>query len=311
MARRARLLVAAGTLLLVLGTLAHQVPAAPDAPALDPDRIGSAAGAKATRAKDGVVRVGWPRADVPVTVDGMPLKPFAGLGSWAAFTTVKDGAMVMGDTVVFEDEVSPAMDAAFAHGLEVTAIHNHFFHDEPRVFFMHIGGTGDAEKLAGGVKAVWDAVKKVRAESPKPADRFTGSVPKEGTLDQAAIESALGHKAEAQAGVVKVTIGREGTMHGVKVGGSMGLTTWAAFSGSDELAAVDGDFIMTAAEVQPVLRALRKSGIHVVALHNHMTGEQPAYYFAHFWGKGKAADLAGSLRAALDVQDRAIRGKDH
>lgn len=311
MARPARILVAAGTLLLALGTLALQVPAAPDAPALDPDRIGAAAGAKATRTRDGVVRVGWPRTDVPVTVDGMPLKPFAGLGSWAAFTSAKDGAMVMGDTVVFEDEVSPAMDAAFAHGLDVTAIHNHFFHDEPRVFFMHIGGMGDAEKLASGVKAIWDAVKKVRVESPKPATRFAGGVPKEGKLDQAAIETAIGHKAEAQAGVVKVTIGREGTMHGVKVGGSMGLTTWAAFSGSDELAAVDGDFIMTAAEVQPVLRALRKTGIHVVALHNHMIGEQPAYYFAHFWGKGKAADLAGSLRAALDVQDRAIRGKDH
>ena len=110
--------------------------------------------------------------------------------------------------------------------------------------------------------------------------------------------------------MVKVTIGREGTMHGVKVGGSMGLTTWAAFSGSDDLAAVDGDFIMTAEEVQPVLRALRKAGIHVVALHNHMVGEQPAFYFTHFWGKGKAADLAGSLRAA-DVQDKAGRGKGH
>src|SRR6185436_8661380 len=105
-----------------------------------------------------------------------------------------------------------------------------------------------------------------------------------------------------QGGVVKVTIGREGTMHGMKVGGSMGLTTWAAFSGSDDLAAVDGDFIMTAAEVQAVLRALRKAGIHVVALHNHMTGEEPAYYFTHFWGKGKAEDLAKGLKAALDAQ---------
>jgi hypothetical protein len=110
---------------------------------------------------------------------------------------------------------------------------------------------------------------------------------------------------------VKVTIGREGTMHGVKVAGSMGLTTWAAFGGSDDLAAVDGDFIMTAAEVQPVLRALRTAGIHVVALHNHMAGEEPAFYFTHFWGKGKAANLAGSLRMALDVQARAARGKGH
>src|SRR5207248_3675939 len=127
---------------------------------------------------------------------------------------------------------------------------------------------------------------KVRAEHSKPATRFAGQAPKEGKLDAAALEKTLGQKGETQQGVVKVTIAREGTMHGIKVGGSMGLTTWAAFSGSDELAAVDGDFIMTATEVQPVLRALRKGGIHIVALHNHMIGEQPAFYFTHFWGKG-------------------------
>src|SRR5262249_60064792 len=114
------------------------------------------------------------------------------------------------------------------------------------------------------------------------------------------IEKALGQAGQTQDGVVKVTIGREGTMHGVKVGGSMGLTTWAAFSGGDELAAVDGDFIMTGAEVQPVLRALRKGGLHVVALHNHMVGEQPAYYFTHYWGKGSAPELARAVQAALD-----------
>jgi hypothetical protein len=309
--RRRQFATFIGTLAVGLGAVGYGLRAAPEAAPLDADRIGAAAGVKPTRAPDGVVRIAWARTDVPVTVDGMPLKPFAGLGSWAAFTAVKDGAMVMGDTVVFEDEVSPAMDAAFAHGLEVSALHNHFFHEEPRVFFMHIGGTGEPEKLAAGVKAVWDAVKAVRAASPNPATRFAGDVPKEGKLDQAAIEAAIGHKAETQAGVVKVTIPREGTMHGVKVGGSMGLTTWAAFSGSDELTAIDGDFIMTAAEVQPVLRALRKTGIHVVALHNHMTGEEPAFYFTHFWAKGKAADLAGSLRAALDVQAKAARGKGH
>ena len=160
-------------------------------------------------------------------------------------------------------------------GLEVTALHNHFFYDEPKVYFMHIGGMGEPEKLAAGVKAVWDAIKKVRADSPKPATRFTGDAPKAGTVTAGPIEKALGQKSESQAGVVKVTIGREGTMHGVKVAGSMGLTTWAAFSGTDDLAAVDGDFIMTAAEVQPVLQALRKAGIHVVALHNHMAGSSP------------------------------------
>jgi hypothetical protein len=275
---------------------------------LDAGKIGAAAGAKATTTKDGVVRLGWPRTDVKVTVDGMPLKPFAGLGSWAAFTPATHGAMVMGDTVVFQDEVSPAMDAAFRHGLEVTALHNHFFYDEPKVYFMHLGGQGEPEKLAAGVKAVWDAIKKVRADRPQPANRFPGKVPTAGKVTAGPLEKLLGQKAESQDGMVKFVIGREGAMHGVKVGGSMGLTTWAAFSGGDELAAVDGDFIMTAREVQPVLRALRKAGIHVVALHNHMAGEQPAYYFTHFWGKGPAEELARGLKSALDAQARAGKG---
>jgi hypothetical protein len=286
------------------------VPQEKAAHGLDAERIGAAAGVKATTTKDGVVRIAWARTDVAVKVDGMPLKPFAGLGSWAAFTAAPHGAMVMGDTVVFQDEVTPAMDAAFANGMGVSALHNHFFYDEPKVYFMHIGGMGEPEKLAAGVKAVWDAVKKVRAEHPDPAKRFSGQVPKDGQINAAAIETILGQKGETQQGVVKITIGREGMMHNVKVGGSMGLTTWAAFSGSDEYAAVDGDFIMTVAEVQPVLRALRKADIHIVALHNHMIGEQPAFYFTHFWGKGSTEELAKGLKGALDAQEQA-RGKGH
>jgi hypothetical protein len=278
---------------------------------LDSEKIAAAAATKTTTAQDGVVRIAWARNDVAVTVDGMPMKPFAGLGSWAAFKAAPHGAMVMGDTVVFQDEVTPAMDAAFAQGLEVTGLHNHFFFDEPKVYFMHIGGRGEPEKLAGGVKSVWDAIKRVRAESPKPAARFTGPAPAPGALTAAAIEDSLGQKSESQDGIVKVTIGREGSMHGVKIGGSMGLTTWAAFSGSDGAAAVDGDFIMTGDEVQPVLRALRKSGIHIVALHNHMIGEQPAFYFAHFWGKGPAAELGRGLRFALDAQKAVSKTAGH
>jgi hypothetical protein len=276
---------------------------------LDAKAIEKAAGTKASVTPDGVVRLGWARTDVKVTVDGMPLQPFAGLGSWAAFTPTMHGAMVMGDTVVFQDEVTPAMDAAFAGGLEVTALHNHFFHDEPRVYFMHLGGTGEPEKLAAAVKSVWDAIKQVRAKTPQPATRFAGDVPRPGTISAERIEKILGHKGQGQDGVVKVTIGRGGTMHGVKVGGSMGLTTWAAFSGSDDHAAVDGDFIMTADEVQPVLRALRKANLHIVALHNHMIGEQPSFYFVHFWAKGPVEALAQRLRAALDAQAKAGTAK--
>ncbi len=276
---------------------------------LDADKIGKAAGTKATTAPDGVVRVEWGRKDVKVKIDGLEFPPAAGLGSWAAFKATPYGAMVMGDTVVFQDEVTPAMDAAFAHGLEVTGLHNHFFFDTPKVYFMHIGGHGDPEKLAAGVKATWDAIKKVRDEHAEPAKGFGGKVPTIGKIDAAAIEKALGQKSQTKDGVVKITVAREGKMHGAKVGGSMGLTTWAAFTGSDELAVVDGDFIMAGGEVQPVLKALRKAGIHIVALHNHMIGEQPAFYFTHFWGKGAANDLAQGVKSALDAQAKA--GKDH
>jgi len=181
--------------------------------------------------------------------------------------------------------------------------------DEPKVYFMHIGGQANAEKLATGVKRVWDAIKEVRAKQPEPAKRIPRDVSLVGKIDASVIEKILKMKSESQDGVVKVTIGREGVMHGVKLSGSIGLTTWAAFSGSDRFAAIDGDFIMAVEEVQPVLRALRKAGIHIVALHNHMVGEQPAFYFTHFWGKGSVEDLARGLQSVLEAQSNARRHK--
>src|SRR5437016_2987946 len=172
---------------------------------LDAQKIANASGANAIT-KGQVIRIEWPRNDVAVKVDGMPLKPFAGLGSWAAFTPAAHGAMMMGDTVVFEDEVTPAMDATFAAGLEVTALHNHFFYDEPKVFFMHIGGHGDPEKLAAGVKNVWDAIKQVRSKGAQPASRFAGKIPKAGTITADKIDKITGHKSDKQDGTVKVTI---------------------------------------------------------------------------------------------------------
>ena len=251
----------------------------------------------------------WPRKDVQVQVDGLPMRPFMGLGTWAAFQKADDGAMLMGDTVVFQDEVNPALDAAFANGLEVTAIHNHFFFDEPKVYFMHIGGSGDPDKLAHGVKAVWDAIKEVRKASPQPAKQFGGGVPTHGKLDTDKLASIVGTKGELQDEVYKITIGRNAEMHGMKFGGSMGLTTWAAFAGTDDLAVVDGDFAMTANEVQPVLKALRAAGINIVALHNHMNGETPSIYFTHFWGKGKAADIATGFHSALQAQANAPKSE--
>jgi len=218
----------------------------PPSNALDADAIGAAAGTKAATQTDGVVRVGWSRSDVAVHVDGMPFKPQAGLGSWAAFKESPGGAIVMGDTVVFQDEVDAAMDAAFAGGLDVTALHNHFFYDDPKVYFMHIGGEGDPTALARGVKGMWDAIKAIRKANPIPAKRFAGEIPSAGTIDASVVEGILGAKAKVNNGIVKVAFPREGTMHGVPIGGTMGLSSWAAFSGSDDLASVDGDFIMTA-----------------------------------------------------------------
>lgn len=272
------------------------------ASALDADLISGAVGVEASTTPDGVVRVTWGRTGVPVKVDGYSLQPFAGLTSWAAFKETQGGARVMGDTVVFQDEAGPAMDAAIASGIEITALHNHFFFDDPPVYFMHIGGEGDATSLARGVKAMWDAIREVRARNPNPVDGFPGPTPESGEVSPVQLEQILGLQANVKDGMVKFSAGREAEMDGLAVGGSMGLTTWMAFSGDDDLAVVDGDFIMEGDEVQRVLRALRRADIHVVALHNHMIGEEPAYYFAHFWGKGNPVDLARALRAALVVQ---------
>ncbi len=295
-------------LLLALAAAAVATPAAARATALDAGAIGRAAGTQASQGPDGVVRIGWPRTDVAVRVDGAPLAPAAGLGSWAAFRATADGAIVMGDTVVFQDEITPALDAAMAAGLAVTALHNHFVFDSPPVYFLHIGGHGDPAALARGVKSMWDAVKAVRADRPEPAAAFPGDPPRAGPLDAARLGEILGHEAVRQGDVVKMTIPRDGRAHGVQIGGSMGLATWAAFSGSDARASVDGDFILTEEEVQPVIRALRGANIHVVALHNHMLEDEPRFFFLHYWGKGAAPDLARGLRGAIAAQE--ARGVD-
>lgn len=272
---------------------------------LDSEAISRAAGTPAAVQNDGVVRITWSRDDVPVTVDGVLLPPQVGLGSWAAFKELADGGvMLMGDTVVFEDEISAAMDAAIEHNLEITGLHNHFIFDQPAVYFMHIGGHGhDVEPLAAGVKAMWDAIKVVRQASPTPGKRFPGQVPDiTGNYNVDAIETILESDSVINGQVLRFTFGRTAVMHGTEFGASMGLSTWAAFAGNENHAIVAGDFAMTVDEVQPVLRTLRETGIHIVTLHNHMTGETPAYYFLHYWGNNKPEVLAQGIRAALDTQ---------
>ncbi len=266
--------------------------------------IDQVTGAKgAYTAEEDVHRVSFPRSDLKVTIESRPAHPFMGFGSWAAFTPAKGGTMVMGDIVLLEDEVSPAMSAALDNGLEVTALHNHFFYEAPRVMYMHIGGHGDGDKLATAVRKVIDAQRAVRTASVEPARAFAGKpVPTENKINAGAIDQILGAKGEMNDGMYKATIGRTATHHGTKVGKQMGVNTWAAFAGTDEIASVDGDFAMTEDELQGVLKALRKAGIHIVAIHNHMTHEQPRYVFLHYWGKGPAQELARGVRSALDTQ---------
>jgi hypothetical protein len=252
--------------------------------------------------KEGVFKVSVPRSDLDVHAGGVHLNPAMGLTTWAAFTRSGTHTMVMGDLCLTEDQVNPVMSAALDNGLEVTALHNHFFWDAPKIMFMHIGGMGDEAKLAGAVGKVFATIRATsggKGEMPK-AD----IEPSKTTLNPAAIESVLGEKGELKDGVYKVTIGRTARMGGHDVGKTMGVNTWAAFAGSDERAIVDGDFAMKESELQPVLKALRGAKINVVAIHQHMVGEEPRIMFLHYWGIGSTATLASGLKAALDTQSR-------
>jgi hypothetical protein len=253
--------------------------------------------------KEGVYKVTFPRNDVKVIVDGWTMPPFMGLGTWAAFTKgAHTEAMVMGDTVLFEDEVNAAMSAALDNGLSVTALHNHFFFDQPKVFFMHIEGEGKADKLAGTIRKVYDTVKNIRAANPQPKDSFGAQpLPEKSSITAAPLNEILGTQGESKDGMVKFTIGRPATMHGVKIDSTMGVNTWAAFGGSDDNAVVDGDFAVTEDELQPVLKALLKDKINIVAIHQHMTHEEPRIMFFHYWGRGRAKDLANAVKGGLLV----------
>jgi hypothetical protein len=297
--------IAPASVILALGTIAGaaQASLAQGIAGLDTAAIEQASGLKGQIiADENVFKIGKPRTDVKIQVDQWSMPPFMGLGSWAAFTPAHGGAMLMGDTVLFEDEVNPVMSAAFDAGLEVTALHNHFFFDEPKVYFMHIGGTGDAKTLAAGVKKVYDKIAEIRAANPTPVKSFPGKIDAPSSITAAPLEEALGTKGQSNQGMFKVVIGRTASMHGVSVGKEMGINTWAAFAGSDTAAFVDGDFAMLENELQPVLRAMRKEGINIVAIHQHMSHEQPRYLFLHYWGKGKAIDLAKSMKRVLDAQ---------
>jgi hypothetical protein len=301
----------AAALILAAGIPARSADGKPDAA-----RIEQITGLTGTYSeKENVFKVSAPRSDVKIRVDGWSMPPFMGLTSWAAFTPAGNGqSMVMGDIVLLQDEVNPALSAALDSGLAVTALHNHFFFDEPKVYFMHVGGEADVAKLASGIRNLLDKVKEIRSTNPEPASGFQGAqLPDKSAISAKPLEDILGVKGQANNGMFKAVWGRSAQMHAVKVGEEMGVNTWAAFAGTDDNAVVDGDFAMLESEVQAVLRTLRKEGINVGAIHSHMTHEKPRTLFMHYWGRGKAEDLARALRRTLDAQRAAGRAaaKEH
>jgi hypothetical protein len=248
--------------------------------------------------KANVLKVNVPRNDLSVTVAGVKTPTPFGFGGWVAFTKGANAEdVMMGDLVLTQDEVNPVMSALLDHGIDVTALHNHFFWEEPRVFYMHVHGHGAAADLAARLKPALDMIGK----SAPPAAAAPAAA---ATLDSAKIAQIVGRSGDQMGSVYKITVGRDDLSvkeMGATINARMGLNTWAAFVGTNENAAIAGDVAMLAGEVTPVLKSLRRSGISVVAIHHHMTGTDPTIYFLHYWGTGSAETLATGFRAVLDL----------
>jgi hypothetical protein len=279
--------------LAVLGCVASTAPLlAQDMPA-DYQQVLSTLGRQGDF-KASVLKVNVPRNDVSVTVAGVKTPTPFGFGGWVAFTKGANAEdVMMGDLVLTQDEVNPVMSALLDHGIDVTALHNHFFWDEPRMFYMHVHGHGAAADLAARLKPALDMIGKSAAPAAVSS-----------TLDTAKIAQIVGRPGDQMGSVYKITVGRDDLSikeMGATINARMGLNTWAAFVGTNESAAIAGDVAMLAGEVTPVLKSLRGSGISVVAIHHHMTGTEPAIYFLHYWGTGSAEKLATGFKAALDL----------
>jgi protein-tyrosine-phosphatase len=252
--------------------------------------------------KGGVLKVNIPRNDLRVTIGQRPAPTPFGFGGWVALAKGDNATEVlMGDLVLTEDEVNPVMSALLQNGLDVTALHNHFFGEQPRIFYMHVHGMGSASDLSRRVKPAIDLIDQAAARAGASAPATSAALT--GTLDGAALAKIIGLPGEQNGPVYKVTIGRPDIdlrEHGAIINARMGLNTWAAFAGSDADAMVAGDVAMLEHEVTPVLKALRASGVNIVAIHHHMTDVKPVVIFLHYYGTGPAAKLAQGVRAAVD-----------
>jgi hypothetical protein len=253
------------------------------------------------KSNNGEYKITVPQNDLSVEVDGFKIIPAMGLSTWVDFAPSSNGAMIMGDIILTENDLKPVQQEVIKQGLTITAIHNHFVRNHPNIMYMHIGGSGSTQTMAMKAKAVLDKVKEARNDDPSKGNASTESV--NNSLDLVRLDLILQYKGEMSKGVYKYTIGRPDIQlreHGIPVTTFMGFNTWAAFQGTPDHAAVAGDFTMTENEVAPVIKTLIENGIEVVAVHNHMVHEQPRIFFLHYWGVGNAEQLAKGLRAALD-----------
>jgi hypothetical protein len=292
--RRNRLMglcvVLGGLAVLPCGAVAQDVPADYQDVLKSLDRKGDF--------KAGVLKVNIPRTDLKITVQGFPTPTPFGFGGWISLSKTSDGAdVMMGDLVLLQDEVNPVLSALLDNNIDVTALHNHFFWDEPHVYYMHVHGMGKAADLARRVKPAFDLIGHVTASPAAPAN------PAGAPLDTAKLAKIAGHEGEQNGAVYKITVGRDDIAmkdHGAIINARMGLNTWAAFVGTQNDAAIAGDIAMLENELTPVLKALRKNSLDVVAIHHHMTEEHPLVIFLHYWGRGPAETLATGFRATLD-----------
>jgi Domain of Unknown Function (DUF1259) len=264
---------------------------------IDWSKVDQVLGKKGSDLPGGVHKYGLPRSDLQVTVDGVAIRPALALGSWLAFQPSGDGAMVMGDLVLTDTEISPVMQRLIEGGVEITAVHNHLLRTSVPVLYMHVGGHGDPIKLAQALHAALTLSKTPSSSTSAPV-----SAPVE--LDTSAIETALGHKGTINGGVYQFSIPRAESVSegGMAVPPSMGTATAVNFqpTGGGK-AAITGDFVLLGSEVNPVLRALRQHGIEITALHSHMIDDSPHLFFMHFWANDDAERLAQGLRTALDL----------
>ncbi len=294
-------LIAASAVLLIFVSALHAFAQAGSNKSEEWQAVEQAIGRSGQVQADGAYKVSFPRGDLKVTVADVELKPALALGGWVAFSKPGKDSMIMGDLVLTEDEVTPVMSSLENNGVQVTAVHNHVLHESPRIMYMHIGGHGEAVKLATAVKEAVALTKAPAPKAPAAAQQDIG-------IDTTAIEQALGHQGKVNGGVFQVTVPRAEAIHqgpapagGMKIPNSMGISTALNFQPTGNgKAAITGDFVLTGAEVNPVIRALRSNGIEVTALHSHMLDDEPRLFFMHFWANDDAVKLAKGLRAALD-----------